>query len=116
MPVARPTYVRQDTDTAISLRNFDDKGESSKSKLGESEQVDTEFGGGKTDAHVDNQEVLPQYDEEGQTLPQANNVNGAEDLVTQVLHVEDDPTLNPWTFRMFFLGKEIQSICELRAN
>lgn len=28
----------------------------------------------------------------------------AEDLVTNVIHCEDDPTINPWTFRMFFLG------------
>ena len=28
----------------------------------------------------------------------------AKDLVTEVLHVEDDPTLNPWTFRTWFLG------------
>jgi OPT oligopeptide transporter protein len=26
------------------------------------------------------------------------------DFVTHVLHVEDDPTLSPWTFRMWFLG------------
>jgi hypothetical protein len=30
-------------------------------------------------------------------------VETAEDIVNQVLSVEDDPTLNPWTFRMFFL-------------
>jgi hypothetical protein len=29
----------------------------------------------------------------------------AEDIVTTVIHVDDDPTLNPWTFRMFFIGK-----------
>lgn len=28
----------------------------------------------------------------------------AQDLVTEVIHAEDDPTLNPWTFRMWFLG------------
>ena len=28
----------------------------------------------------------------------------ARDLVSEVLIVEDDPTLNPWTFRMWFLG------------
>jgi hypothetical protein len=28
----------------------------------------------------------------------------ARDLVTEVLLVEDDPTLNPWTFRTFFVG------------
>jgi len=29
----------------------------------------------------------------------------AEDLVTEVIHVRDDPTLNPWTFRVWFLGR-----------
>jgi hypothetical protein len=28
----------------------------------------------------------------------------ARDLVTEILLVEDDPTQNPWTFRMWFLG------------
>ena len=28
----------------------------------------------------------------------------ARDLVTEILRVEDDPTLNPWTFRMWFIG------------
>jgi hypothetical protein len=32
----------------------------------------------------------------------------AEDIVTTVIHVDDDPTINPWTFRMFFIGKFLQ--------
>jgi OPT oligopeptide transporter protein len=28
----------------------------------------------------------------------------ARDLVTEVIHAWDDPTLSPWTFRMWFLG------------
>jgi hypothetical protein len=28
----------------------------------------------------------------------------AEDLITEVIHATDDPTLNPWTFRTWFLG------------
>ena len=31
-------------------------------------------------------------------------VHNAADIVTQVLSLEDDPSLNPWTFRMWFLG------------
>lgn len=27
------------------------------------------------------------------------------DLITEVIHATDDPTLNPWTFRTWFLGK-----------
>lgn len=44
---------------------------------------------------------LPAY--EGEEAERAI-VNTAEDLVTRVIDVEDDPTLNPWTFRAFFLG------------
>jgi hypothetical protein len=28
----------------------------------------------------------------------------ANDLITEVIHVRDDPSLNPWTFRVWFLG------------
>ncbi len=28
----------------------------------------------------------------------------AKDLVTEILLVEDDPSLNPWTFRTWFVG------------
>lgn len=31
-------------------------------------------------------------------------VSSAKDIVTQVLSLDDDPSLNPWTFRMWFLG------------
>lgn len=31
-------------------------------------------------------------------------VHDARDLVTHVISVEDDPSLNPWTFRSFFIG------------
>jgi hypothetical protein len=28
----------------------------------------------------------------------------AKDVLTHVIHVDDDPSLSPWTFRAFFLG------------
>lgn len=31
----------------------------------------------------------------------------AEDIVTHVIDVDDDPTMNPWTIRMFVVGKSI---------
>ncbi len=31
-------------------------------------------------------------------------VANMETIALAALHVDDDPTLNPWTFRMFFLG------------
>jgi hypothetical protein len=30
--------------------------------------------------------------------------SSARDLVAEVLELSDDPTLSPWTFRMWFLG------------
>lgn len=27
-----------------------------------------------------------------------------EQIALKALHVDDDPTLNPWTFRVFFIG------------
>lgn len=31
-------------------------------------------------------------------------VANMEEMALKALHVDDDPTLNPWTFRVFFLG------------
>lgn len=32
-------------------------------------------------------------------------ISSAAEIVTHVIDVEDDPSINPWTFRMIFLGK-----------
>lgn len=31
-------------------------------------------------------------------------VANMEEIALKALHVDDDPTLNPWTFRMFLIG------------
>jgi len=31
----------------------------------------------------------------------------AEDIVTNVIHVDDDPDMNPWTIRMFIVGRSL---------
>lgn len=33
-------------------------------------------------------------------------VANMEEMALKALHVDDDPTLNPWTFRVFFLGMQ----------
>lgn len=43
---------------------------------------------------------LDEDEEKGHNKP----VETARDLVTSILRTEDDPTLNPWTFRTWFLG------------
>ncbi|KAF7530506.1 hypothetical protein PCG10_000006 [Penicillium crustosum] len=52
------------------------------------------------------QEVpLPYYDDaEALSKGNAAPLTTAEEIVTNVIHVDDDPTLSPWTFRMFFIG------------
>ncbi|RDW59135.1 hypothetical protein BP5796_12059 [Coleophoma crateriformis] len=48
---------------------------------------------------------LPVYahaDVEGQ--PGEIHLDTAADIVTQVIDLDDDPSMNPWTFRMFFIG------------
>ena len=47
---------------------------------------------------------LPAYEGDEFTRRQSVAVTTAEDLVTRVINVEDDPSLSPWTFRTFFLG------------
>ncbi|KAM3084106.1 hypothetical protein ACMFMG_001788 [Clarireedia jacksonii] len=47
---------------------------------------------------------LPQYTDEEGRGGDVNHLDTAMDIVTTVIHVVDDPTLNPWTFRMFFIG------------
>jgi hypothetical protein len=36
--------------------------------------------------------------------PRHGRLQSARDLVAEVLDLEDDPSQNPWTFRMWFLG------------
>ena len=67
-----------------------------------------------SDGHRSNQEkaamestspIPPPYDDiEDNDHKEAAHADTAEDLVTNVLHVDDDPTQNPWTVRMVFLG------------
>jgi len=46
----------------------------------------------------------PIYIEEGIEGHHNAPVQSARDIVTEILHAKDDPTLNPWTFRVWFLG------------
>jgi hypothetical protein len=56
--------------------------------------------------------IEPQVLEKGQTVRIGEDddydsdqvVSTAQDLVTHIIKVEDDPSLNPWSFRMVFLG------------
>jgi hypothetical protein len=41
---------------------------------------------------------------QGEEKPRRDRLQNARDLVAEVLDLEDDPSKNPWTFRMWFLG------------
>src|SRR5689334_470022 len=45
-----------------------------------------------------------EYAGETPLLEEDKVVHNAADIVTQVISLEDDASLNPWTFRMWFLG------------
>jgi hypothetical protein len=50
--------------------------------------------------HSERPTYLDDDGEEHYRVPPAT----AKDLATEVIHARDDPTLNPWTFRTWFLG------------
>jgi hypothetical protein len=48
---------------------------------------------------------LPAYDaREEDHFGEREVITDAKGLITHVLHVDDDPSLSPWTFRALFLG------------
>lgn len=51
----------------------------------------------------------PTLDITGQDVPTVEKSEdkgppNMEEIALKALHVDDDPTLNPWTFRVFFIG------------
>jgi hypothetical protein len=62
----------------------------------------------ETRVDSDTSEKNPLYskiDEESTTGTDTTGVlQNERDIVTHVISVEDDPSLNPWTFRSFFIG------------
>lgn len=46
-------------------------------------------------------------DIEGGTGRRASVLEDAKDIVAEVIAVDDDPSISPWTFRMLFLGMSI---------
>ena len=56
-------------------------------------------------AKSNHSDTPPDYDAGDGFAKVTGPVSSAKSLTTQVLHVEDDPTLSPYTFRVFFLGK-----------
>jgi len=115
MSTKRPSYVRADTDISLQdnvggTRDSDPR----KSKIetlfpkefdAEDKTKSEIFDKGIRDGSGSERDNdLPVYDEEQDTRRGSVVVSTAEDLVTRIINVEDDPTMDPWTFRTFFLG------------
>lgn len=96
----RPSFSRQETDL-----NYDKK------PLGVSsgaEPLKSDNSHGAPDSEKGAFDVPPAYfvdPEEPIGDGDIKHLDTAADIVTTVIHVDDDPSLNPWTFRMFFIGQ-----------
>jgi len=80
----------------ISMRSFKDH--SGSSKAGEPEYLGQDLKNPKGPGYV-NEDEIPGYDTEMGSvgdMGEVRPVEDAKDLVTKVIHVEDDPTMNPW--------------------
>lgn len=109
-PQQRPGFTRADTDMASA--DIELEPSSSKKKVPYSSGLEIETPDTKTGVVAGSVKEVRQNSDDysihegtaGDYVAEEHKVvETAEDIVLQVLSVEDDPTLNPWTFRMFFL-------------
>ena len=97
----RASFTRQETDAV----NLDEKRQGTSSALDSRESKES-LSGEKTSYHVNEPEVPPYHDTEAYIGEgEIKALETAEDIVTTVIHLDDDPDMNPWTFRMFFIGE-----------
>jgi len=112
MASQRPGFTRTNTErhenpTDVELQDRRDPGVGNSKGTYEFNDPDVKEG-----AYVDVQpandrdDSPPEYEDAGDGFAKVTQpIETAKDLVTQVLHIDDDPTQNPYTFRVFFLGK-----------
>ncbi|KAI9642621.1 hypothetical protein NHQ30_009426 [Ciborinia camelliae] len=105
-PTHRPGFTRAGTDTSFSRHGqLSEIAASSTSDpyqtQGNSSATDIEKNTYEVESHTSIEKFdAAKEDHFGETIV----VTDAKDLVTHVLHVDDDPSLNPWTARAFFIG------------
>lgn len=58
----------------------------------------------------DTKSIFKSHERRAENGGEKEVVANYEELALKALHVDDDPTLNPWTFRMFFLGMPALSV------
>lgn len=104
---SRPGFLRKDTERhgSVDVTQTDVDPVASGSKTYELGNVDSKHGG-FVDIDEGTTETPPDYENDaGDGFAKVTGpVETAKDLVTQVIHVDDDPSLSPYTFRLFFLG------------
>ena len=111
MSSKRPGFIRTNTERAesnadIELQDRNDPGVGKSTGAYEINDPDVKDGT-YIDVHPthENDESPPNYEDAGDGFAKVTEpVETAKDLVTQVLHIDDDPSLSPYTFRVFFLG------------
>ncbi|CAD0012917.1 unnamed protein product [Aureobasidium pullulans] len=113
-PQQRPGFSRVDTDMASGIELQSTREHNSKAPLSSGLEIPTpDTKSGATGGDV--KEIPPYQGSDDYSVHEGTTtgeyiaeehkiVETAEDIVNQVLSVEDDPSLNPWTFRMMFLG------------
>jgi hypothetical protein len=90
----RSTFTRDDPDIAP----YDDK------ETHESTSPSESLSKNGKEKGITTSSQLPRYTDEEHQDSDVRPLETAEDIVTTVIDLDDDPTLNPWTFRMFFIG------------
>ena len=93
MATQRPGYARKDTD----IHN-EERGESTSYELHDKEQTSPEI------HYVSDSPIFDASKEDH--FGEAEVLTDAKDVLTHVVHVDDNPSLSPWTFRAFFLGRQ----------
>ena len=107
----RPNFTVQDPSD-----QYNDKPRASTS--GVDSQDSTDLPNKRKNANVLKPEDAPPYYRDPETPIGEGDIkelSTAEDIVTTVIHVDDDPTLNPWTFRMFFIGSSLVFVLNTTA-
>ena len=102
---SRPAFLRHDTDTHGAVEVLQNPGDAIEkpTKYFELQELDLKKSRDVESNRSDEDSSSGVDAGDGFTKVDAP-IETAKDLVTNVIHVDDDPNLNPYTFRLLFLG------------
>jgi hypothetical protein len=98
----RPSFTGKDTDAKCDERLQKSLACHSGESLDSAEKEEAKY---EDTGTLEREETPRVHDLELQDGEIKKHLDTAEEIVTTVIRLEDDPTLNPWTFRMFFIGQ-----------